>query len=85
MPEYCFFCDKYSKDDHKIFIDGELWYAREDDFPVSDGRSTGFVLDYAIACNSDASLGTQNQRLTVPFNPYRVNRDSQGCSFAGLS
>lgn len=36
---YCLFCDKDNPEKHKIFLENELFYARWDNFPVSEGHA----------------------------------------------
>lgn len=37
--EYCFFCDKKNFNKETIIVENDLFYARWDDFPVSDGHA----------------------------------------------
>ena len=38
MDNYCLFCDRGDREKHKILMENDFCYAREDDFPVSDGH-----------------------------------------------
>ncbi|NMB48665.1 HIT family protein [Candidatus Kuenenbacteria bacterium] len=35
----CLFCDKENKEKHKIILENDLFYARWDNFPVSNGHA----------------------------------------------
>lgn len=37
--KYCLFCDKENKEKHIIINENELFYARWDNFPVSQGHA----------------------------------------------
>lgn len=37
--EYCLFCDRNNSEKHTIIAENDLFYAREDNFPVSKGHS----------------------------------------------
>jgi len=37
--DYCLFCDRDNSEKNTIIVENELFYAREDNFPVSKGHS----------------------------------------------
>ena len=39
VKEYCFFCDKKKFNKETVLDENDLFYARRDDFPVSNGHA----------------------------------------------
>jgi len=39
VKEHCLFCDRNNTERHKIIVENELFYAREDNFAVSKGHT----------------------------------------------
>jgi diadenosine tetraphosphate (Ap4A) HIT family hydrolase len=39
MTEKCLFCDRENAENHQIFAENDLFYARWDNFPISKGHS----------------------------------------------
>lgn len=60
---YCLFCDKDNKKEHKIILENDFCYARWDNFPVSKGH-----LEIVPKAHIDSFFDLTNEQLSQVYS-----------------